>query len=336
MTERSARHATFTIERVYDATPARVFAAWADPAAKRRWFVGPAGKWKELSREQDFQVGGRERVSGGFSGSPVSSFDGRYLDIVPDQRIVYAYDMHLDKTRISVSLATIEFKPTGKGTRLIFTEQAVFLDDYDDAGGREHGTGGLLDNLAAALGPRRDRSGLAHVHRRRRFHVHAAHVAAAHGAGLGDLDRGLDFPGVLEGKRQGKALALGQRLLQAHEHDVIAAGLERERRAGLQIEAGDRAHLHHAVVVGHVMELRLGGDRRAHANQAVGAGAVVRHRDIGGAGSRALGRGARPGVGDGDRRGGGLGDGWGDDGERGHGQHQQARHGMVLSLRSWR
>jgi uncharacterized protein YndB with AHSA1/START domain len=151
MTERSTRHATFTIERDYDAAPALVFGAWADPAAKRRWFVGPAGKWKELSREFDFRVGGRERLSGAFSGGPVSFFDCHYLDIVPDQRIVYAYDMHQDQTRISVSLATVEFKPAGKGTRLIFTEQAVFLDDFDDAGRREQGTGGLLDNLATAL-----------------------------------------------------------------------------------------------------------------------------------------------------------------------------------------
>jgi uncharacterized protein YndB with AHSA1/START domain len=37
----SVEHATFVIERRYDASPARVFAAWADPAAKRRWFGNP-------------------------------------------------------------------------------------------------------------------------------------------------------------------------------------------------------------------------------------------------------------------------------------------------------
>jgi uncharacterized protein YndB with AHSA1/START domain len=38
MSDRSLAHATFAIERVYDASPARVFEAWADPVAKRRWF----------------------------------------------------------------------------------------------------------------------------------------------------------------------------------------------------------------------------------------------------------------------------------------------------------
>jgi uncharacterized protein YndB with AHSA1/START domain len=70
---------------------------------------------------------------------------------VENERIVYTYDMHLDDKRISVSLATVELKPAGLGTRLIFTEQAVFLDGYDDAGSRERGTHGLLDKLKASL-----------------------------------------------------------------------------------------------------------------------------------------------------------------------------------------
>ena len=70
---------------------------------------------------------------------------------MPDQRIVLTYEMHMDKTRISVSLGTTEFKPAGTGTRLVYTEQAVFLDGHDDAGGREHGTRGLFDQLARFL-----------------------------------------------------------------------------------------------------------------------------------------------------------------------------------------
>jgi len=59
--------------------------------------------------------------------------------------------MHQDDKRISVSLATIEFKPEGAGTRLIITEQGVFLDDYDDAGSREAGTRWLLEKIEVAL-----------------------------------------------------------------------------------------------------------------------------------------------------------------------------------------
>ena len=82
------------------------------------------------------------------------SFACVYQDIVPNQRIVYSYDMHLDDARISVSLTTIELFPEGEGTRLKFTEQGVFLDGNDDAGSREQGSGWLLDQLGASLGER--------------------------------------------------------------------------------------------------------------------------------------------------------------------------------------
>ena len=70
---------------------------------------------------------------------------------MPNQRIVFSYDMHVDGKRISVSLATVEFEPAAASTRLIFTAQAVFLDGFVDAGGRERGTRAHLERLAAAL-----------------------------------------------------------------------------------------------------------------------------------------------------------------------------------------
>lgn len=150
MSEQFTRHTTFVLERVYDASPARVFNAWADPAAKGAWFAGP-DEWVTIERAFDFRVGGSERAYSGPPGGTVHKFDCRYYDIVPDERIVYCYDLHLDARRISVSLTTVEFKPEDSGTRLIFTEQAAFLDGYDDAGRREQGSRGLLDKLGAAL-----------------------------------------------------------------------------------------------------------------------------------------------------------------------------------------
>jgi uncharacterized protein YndB with AHSA1/START domain len=150
MTERSVKHATFVIDRIYDALPATVFAAWATPAAKARWFVGP-DEWEKSNHKLDFRVGGRESVSGGPKGGPVHDYNATYQDVVPDERIVLTYDMHLDKTRISVSLATVEFKPAGAGTQLVYTEQGAFLDAFDKPELREHGTRELLNNLADAL-----------------------------------------------------------------------------------------------------------------------------------------------------------------------------------------
>jgi uncharacterized protein YndB with AHSA1/START domain len=150
MSERTATHGSFTLERVYNAAPARVFKAWADPAIKARWFVGPSD-WQLLERSIDFRIGGRERLSGRKGGGIVSTFDAVYHDIVPEQRIIYCYDMRLDNRHISVSLATVELKPEGTGTHLTMTEQGVFLDDYDDGGSRERGTRILLEQLGGAL-----------------------------------------------------------------------------------------------------------------------------------------------------------------------------------------
>ena len=150
MTERAVRHAKFTIERTYPVSRERVFKAFSDARSKAKWFVGP-DDWDKSDHKLDFREGGRESVSGGPPGGPVHVFDGTYHDIVPNERIVTTYQMHLDKTRISVSLATFEFKPAGSGTRLILTEQGAFLDGFDKPEMREEGTRSLLDQLGAAF-----------------------------------------------------------------------------------------------------------------------------------------------------------------------------------------
>jgi uncharacterized protein YndB with AHSA1/START domain len=147
MKDRSTRHGTFTIERRYPAAPARVFAAWSDPVAKARWFSGADG-WHTETSLFDFRVGGHERLLTGPPGGKAHRFDCTYQDIVQGERIIYTYDMHIAEARISVSLATVLFEADGSNTRLIFTEQAVFLDEFDDAGGRERGTHELLEKLA--------------------------------------------------------------------------------------------------------------------------------------------------------------------------------------------
>jgi uncharacterized protein YndB with AHSA1/START domain len=144
-TQRSAVHDTFVIERTYPAAPARVFAAWAEPEAKRRWFGSPD------EHQLDFRVGGAERLVATTEAGNVYTYEGRYQDIVRDMRIVYSYDMHRDADRISVSLATIELIGSGAETLLRYTEQGVYLDGHDTAAQREHGTRELLEALAGEL-----------------------------------------------------------------------------------------------------------------------------------------------------------------------------------------
>ena len=112
MSERSVEHATFVLERTYDASSDRVFAAWSDPDAKARWFDGSDGEF-----ELDFRVGGWESGRGTLPDGREYSFRALYQDIVPGRRIVYTYDMLLDGTRISVSVATVEFRLERDRTR---------------------------------------------------------------------------------------------------------------------------------------------------------------------------------------------------------------------------
>jgi uncharacterized protein YndB with AHSA1/START domain len=150
MTKRSTAHDTFVIDRAFAFKREFVYAAWTSAEAKSQWFVGPGG-WELQHRDLDFRVGGRERVKGRRPDGTTSLFDARYYDIVPNERIVYVYEMHTDDVRISISLATIEFKDHKGGTGLIITEQGIFLDGYDDVRGRERGTQVLIDQLEQAL-----------------------------------------------------------------------------------------------------------------------------------------------------------------------------------------
>ena len=148
MSDRSTVHSTFALERTYEATPARVWQAWTDPAEKRRWF-GPQGPAK-AEHELEFRVGGLERMTVQSPGGAYK-FISCFQDIVEGERFVHTYEMYLDDARISVSVATVVLEAEGDGTKLTMTEQGVFLDGLDNPAEREHGTGELLNTLARYL-----------------------------------------------------------------------------------------------------------------------------------------------------------------------------------------
>jgi uncharacterized protein YndB with AHSA1/START domain len=161
MSENPVVHSTFVIGRDYPASPSRVFAAFADPVTKQRWFTDERekGGTEVLEFAMDFRVGGREfaryRFGGGPEGAPKKGTELRndtvYQDLVPDRRIVFAYTMTVANTRISASLATVELHSTGDGTHLVFTEQAAFFEGADGSRMREDGWRGLLEMLHDAL-----------------------------------------------------------------------------------------------------------------------------------------------------------------------------------------
>ena len=151
-------NATFTIERVLKATPARVFAAYASLEAKGAWFKAPSDI-ETLDRDFDFRVGGKERFRARWPSGMVTDFQATYHDIVPNERIILVYDMFRDDEKLSVSLLTLEFRAEGDRTRLLHTEQGCYLSGGAEAvQGREHGTTWHIDNLVALIEGRAPRA----------------------------------------------------------------------------------------------------------------------------------------------------------------------------------
>ncbi len=156
MSELAVIHDTFELERTYPASPSRVFAAFASKEAKEAW--GDTGDLTEPGAdagdtEFDFTVGGHERFGFGYQGVSYR-YDACYYDIVPDQRIIYSYEMYADGARISVSVATIEFAAAADGTALTWTEQGAYLDGFDGEQApqfRREGTEEMLEGLAKYL-----------------------------------------------------------------------------------------------------------------------------------------------------------------------------------------
>lgn len=154
MTENMMVFNTFQLERQYPQSPAQVFAAFAQPEKKRKWYAESGQEQEEYAME--FKVGGSEFHRYRFKeGHPIAGMvienSAHFEDIVPERRIVQSATMRLNGAPITVVLVTIEFREKDGGTEVICTHQGVF---YEGSGGwemRRQGWETLFNKLTKAL-----------------------------------------------------------------------------------------------------------------------------------------------------------------------------------------
>ncbi|MET9451937.1 SRPBCC domain-containing protein [Streptomyces cinerochromogenes] len=158
-----ALHGSFSIDLDFTVARAEVFRGFADPSLRSRWFRLPGGS-ATAEHALDFRVGGGETARNVFVSGDTEehlAYRSRFLHIVPDTRIVYAYEAEVDGSTRWISLVTVELADWPAGSRLTWTEQYTWLvptgDGTQDAAHLRGGTRLLLNGLTAAVNPGRHR-----------------------------------------------------------------------------------------------------------------------------------------------------------------------------------
>jgi uncharacterized protein YndB with AHSA1/START domain len=110
MSDMSTDHGTVTAERIVEAPIARVYAAFADPQERERWGA-PSDTAVFAYDEADFRVGGRDLARCGPKEDPRFRVEARYLDIVPERRVVSAEIVREIERPLATNLTTLELRP---------------------------------------------------------------------------------------------------------------------------------------------------------------------------------------------------------------------------------
>jgi uncharacterized protein YndB with AHSA1/START domain len=148
---RSAVHSTFTYDRRYPHAPAAVWHALTDAAAMRGWYFADQDGLTIDELDSRPEVGGGQLVAGRFADGSAFELRATFTDVVPQQRLVAAYDVHIGGAHVSSSISTAELAADGDGTALTFVDQSTHLDGHEDPAQRERGWAGLLDAIGTSL-----------------------------------------------------------------------------------------------------------------------------------------------------------------------------------------
>lgn len=138
------RHGELILKRHIKAGKKLCYRAWTEIEHRKNWFVVPSG-WKQIEQKVDVRVGGEEILHGGNENFE-SRYTARFHMIIPDTRLVCAFDVHVNGEHYSTSLTGVDFGESENQTEVSYVEKIFYLtDDYDEEG-RLEGTKKLMDN----------------------------------------------------------------------------------------------------------------------------------------------------------------------------------------------
>jgi len=119
-----------TLNRLYPVAPEKVYRAWTDPEAIRRWW-GPGGHDPVSLAELDVRVGGRFRIVFGGADGRAHEVQGVYREVVPNRRLAFTWTWP-NSTPERESLVTITFRAAAGGTELDFRLEQLFDETVRD------------------------------------------------------------------------------------------------------------------------------------------------------------------------------------------------------------
>jgi uncharacterized protein YndB with AHSA1/START domain len=146
MTVTPTHHATLVFEREIPAPVEAVFAAFADPVARANWGA-PSDTAALIYDAADFREGGQDVFRCGSKTDPNIHGTTRYLDIIPNRRVVSSETIVMNGQRLCASLTTLEITRDGNQTRLKSTTQLASFIGEAMVKGHETGNNGSLDSL---------------------------------------------------------------------------------------------------------------------------------------------------------------------------------------------
>jgi uncharacterized protein YndB with AHSA1/START domain len=125
---------SLSLRRHYPVAPEKVWRAWTDPEALKRWW-GPGGQDPVSLAELDVRVGGRFRIVFGGPQGREHECAGIYKEVVPSRKLVFTWCWP-NSTPERVSLVTVLFKAAGGGTDFEFLHEKFFDEAARDGHNR--------------------------------------------------------------------------------------------------------------------------------------------------------------------------------------------------------